>query len=298
MANSIEYVKKYVDNLDEVFRLASCTAILDSPARIVRQGANANEILIPKTSYTGLGNYDRENGYPMGSVKVEYETRTFDYDRGKSFVVDAMDAEESVFKDFGAQMADFVRRLVAPELDAWRFSRYASLPNANKSSETFTDGKSVLKSLQDAVVTLENNEVDLSDAVLFITPANHMAATSVDSYVAQGIFSTFASTVKVPPQRFNSKIELIELDQKNGKNGGFKVASDSKPINYMIIPKRLVIQYNKHVVSKIFKPMEHPGPDGWMFFYRAYGIATAADNASTGILVNTAPGATGGGTKA
>lgn len=291
MANSIEYVKKYVDKLDEVFKLASVTSVLDSRADVVRQGANAHEILIPKTTYTGLGDYSRVDGYSQGNLAVEYETRTFDYDRGNSFAIDAMDAEESVFKAFGAAMADYVRRMVVPEMDAWRFSQYAKLANANKIDETaaFTDGKAVLKSLQDAVVTLENKEVDLSDAVLFITPANHMAATSVDNYVAQGIFSTFSSTVKVPPNRFYTGIELLPLDVKNNKLGGYKAAAGAKPINYMIIPKRLVIQYMKHVVNKIFKPMEHPGADAWLFFYRAYGIATAADNASTGILVNTAP---------
>ena len=47
MANAIELAKSYVPKLDEVYKLASLTAMLDGASDLARQGANANELIIP-----------------------------------------------------------------------------------------------------------------------------------------------------------------------------------------------------------------------------------------------------------
>ena len=70
MANTIELRKQYSTLLDEIYKLASLTAVLDGPNELVREGANANEILIPKMSTQGLANYNKQTGYEAGSVKI------------------------------------------------------------------------------------------------------------------------------------------------------------------------------------------------------------------------------------
>lgn len=50
MANTIALRKQYSTLLDEVYKLSSLTAALDGPNELVKEGANANEILIPKLS--------------------------------------------------------------------------------------------------------------------------------------------------------------------------------------------------------------------------------------------------------
>ena len=54
MANAITLAKQFVPILDEVYKTASLTAKLDGAADLVRAGANANELLIPKLSMQGL----------------------------------------------------------------------------------------------------------------------------------------------------------------------------------------------------------------------------------------------------
>ena len=71
MANVIELRKQYSTLLDEVYKLASLTSVLDGPNNLVKEGANANEILIPKMDMDGLGNYDKQTGYPEGSVTLD-----------------------------------------------------------------------------------------------------------------------------------------------------------------------------------------------------------------------------------
>ena len=62
MPNTIALAKNYTSLLDEVYRNASVTADLTSDDTMSRAGANANEIIYPQISVTGLGEYDRNTG--------------------------------------------------------------------------------------------------------------------------------------------------------------------------------------------------------------------------------------------
>lgn len=95
MANSIEYIKSYTDILDEVYQKASVSKVLDSGRRMVRAGRNAKEIMVPKISVTGLADYTRNEGYKTGAITYEFETKTFNYDRGIRLFADVMDVEEA-----------------------------------------------------------------------------------------------------------------------------------------------------------------------------------------------------------
>ena len=59
MANSITLFKKYIDKLDEVYKQSAKTAVLDGDSALVQMGANTNEIIVPKISMDGLGDYSR-----------------------------------------------------------------------------------------------------------------------------------------------------------------------------------------------------------------------------------------------
>ena len=68
MANTIALRKQYSTLLDEVYKLSSLTSVLDGPNELVREGANANEILIPKMDMDGLADYAKGTGYEAGDV--------------------------------------------------------------------------------------------------------------------------------------------------------------------------------------------------------------------------------------
>ena len=95
MANSIASVQKYTAILDEVYQRASVSSCLNSGRRMVRAGRNAKEIMVPKITVTGLGDYTRNEGYKTGSITYEYETKAFNYDRGIRLFADVMDVEEA-----------------------------------------------------------------------------------------------------------------------------------------------------------------------------------------------------------
>ena len=117
MANNIALAKKYVDLLDEVYKVSSLTSVLDSDMTLSRAGANTNEIVIPKLDMDGLANYSRNSGYVNGDVNLSWETVKFNYERGRMFQVDVMDDEETQNVAFGRLAGEFLRTKVIPELD-------------------------------------------------------------------------------------------------------------------------------------------------------------------------------------
>ena len=66
MPNNIAAIKNYTTILDRVYQREATSSCLNSPARMARAGRNAKEIMIPKISVTGLGDYTRNVGYKTG----------------------------------------------------------------------------------------------------------------------------------------------------------------------------------------------------------------------------------------
>ena len=125
MPNVIELAKQFVPLLDETYQNASLTSDLDGAAELARQGANANELIIPMLSMQGLADYSRNSGYVDGDVSLTNETVKCNFDRGRMFSVDTMDNLETAGIAFGRLAGEFIRTKVVPELDAFRFACYA-----------------------------------------------------------------------------------------------------------------------------------------------------------------------------
>lgn len=284
--NSIALFKKYIDLLDEVYKVASCTSDLDSDPALARAGANANEIIISKISMDGLANYSRNSGYVRGDVSLTHETVQYNYDRGRKFSVDNMDNEESAGLAFGKLSSEFIRTKTVPELDAFRFATYAGASDISVSSANLTSGEAVLAALITAQNKMDEDEVDPNSRHLYITPTLYNLAKNVDTYKSQKVFEDFAGVHKVPQSRFYTAIDLYDGTSEDEKAGGYKKASDGKDINFMIIEKSSVIQYPKHTVNKIITPEENQSDDSWMFFFRAYGLSDIYENKAAGIYLH------------
>lgn len=217
MANTIALRKAYSTMLDEVYKLASLTAVLDGPNELVREGANANEILIPKMSMQGLANYNKQTGYVAGDVTLEYETKKCGYDRGRMFTIDAVDNIETAGVAFGRLSGEFLRTKVVPELDAYRLAGYASIAGVTTVAAALSDGKTALAALRAARGKIENAEANLATCYLFINPTIYGMIEDLDTTASKKAIEGFAGIVKVPEGRFYSKIDLNASGE-----GGFK----------------------------------------------------------------------------
>ena len=284
MANNIQLFKKYIALLDEVYQLSSKSSILDGDASLVQAGKNTNEIIIPKMSLDGLADYSRNSGYTKGNVTLTYETVKFNYDRGRKFVIDAMDDEETAGVAFGKLSSEFIRTKVVPEMDAFRFATYASLVGIGKATGTLADGAAVITALRAAVNKMDEDEVPAEQRVLFITPTLRGMIDDLDTSKSKEVLSKFSSIVEVPQSRFNTQINLLDGTTGGEEAGGFQTTGSD--INFMVVHTPAILQYPKHTVSKIITPEANQDSDGWMFFYRAYGLADAYENKVAGIYVH------------
>ncbi len=299
MANSISLAQQFVPLLDEKYQMESLTSDLDGAADLARQGANANELIIPIMTMQGLGDYSRNSGYVDGDVTLTNETVTCNFDRGRRFTVDTMDNVETAGIAFGQLAGEFIRTKVVPELDAFRFSQYASAEGISTTTgATLSTGDAVIKALRAATTKMDEDEVPMENRYLYITPTLHGLIQDMDTTKSREVLSRFAKVVDVPQTRFYTAIT-----QKNGKvtvtgetgkettddqsAGGYVKADSAKEINFMVIQKSAVIQFQKHVAPKIISPEQNQDADAYKFGYRNVGIAKTYKNKAAGIYLHT-----------
>ena len=286
MANSIQLAKVYTNLLDEVYRQSALTAVLESDASLARQGANANEIIIPKLSMDGLADYSRNSGYVNGDVTLNWETVQFNYERGRMFSVDNMDNEETQNIAFGRLAGEFIRTKVVPELDAFRFAKYAATTGAGVATGALATGAEVIAALRTATSAMDEAEVPMEDRHLFITPTLLGLVEDMDTTKSKEVLSRFASITKVPQTRFYSAIELLDGKTVGEEKGGYKKADGGVELNFEIIHKPATLQFTKHAVPKVISPELNQDADAWKYGYRNYGLCDTYENKTAGIYVH------------
>ena len=286
MANSIALSKIYTNLLDEVYKNSALTAVLESDASLARAGANANEIVIPKLSMSGLADYKRNSGYVNGDVTLNWETVQFNYERGRMFQVDDMDNEETQNIAFGRLAGEFIRTKVVPELDAFRFAKYAAVTGAGAATGTLATGADVIAALRTAISSMDEAEVPMEDRHLFITPTLLGLVEDLDTSKSKEVLSRFATITKVPQTRFYSAIKLNDGTTLGEEAGGYVKASGAVDLNFEIIHKPAVLQFTKHAVPKIISPEQNQDADAWKYGYRNYGLCDTYENKAAGIYVH------------
>lgn len=287
MANSITLFRQYTALLDEVYKQSALTADLDGAADLARQGANANELIIPKISMDGLADYSRNGGYVGGDVTMTNETVACNFDRGRMFTIDTLDNAETAGLAFGRLSGEFIRTKVVPELDAFRFAKYAGISGISTvAGAALSTGADVISALRAATNKMDEDEVPLEGRILYITPTLYGLIQDLDTTKSKEVLGRFAKVVQVPQTRFYTAI-----DQKDGTTagetaGGYAKASGGVNINFMIVHKAAAIQYTKHLDVKTVSPEINQDSDGWKFGYRMVGIADTYENKVAGIYLH------------
>jgi len=281
--NSITLFKKYIPMLDEVYGLASLTSVLDGPADMMREGANAGEIVVPQMTMQGLVGYSRNNGFIDGTVTMSNTTYQCNYERGRMFTVDAMDNAETAGVAFGRLAGEFIRTQVGPEIDAFRIAKYAGTSGIGSAAADLATGADVVAALRVAIGAMDNGEVPLTERYLFITPALYGMVEDLDTIKSRAVLSRFQQIIQVPQTRMYSGVSL-----STSGAGGYSKTSTAKNLNFLAVHKGAVIQYNKHIAPKVVTPEQNPIADAWKFGYRVNGIADVFMNKKAGIYAHTA----------
>ena len=292
MSNNIALTTKYLPILDEVYKVEARSSILDAPAALVQETADAKEVRIAKIALSGAGDYDRTTGFVQGDVTLEWQTHTFTHDRGRTFSVDNMDDQEALGLVAMNVMSTYLRTKQAPETDAVRFAQYCDAAGA-KVTGTLS-AANIKAALRTAITTMEEKEVSRDNMILFMTPtvlgyledalARNIpnAEGNIDGRVRiwDGI-----TIVTVPQTRFNTDITLLDGKTAGQTAGGYTTAGSD--INFLLIDRVAVIQIAKHAKIREFAPDVNQTADAWKFDYRLYHDAWVLENKVDGIYAHT-----------
>jgi len=293
MTTSIALAEKFQPILDEVYKREVLTARLDGQTKPV-DFMGANVVKVFKTSVVGLGTYSRSTGYPAGDVTGTWEALTLAASRGRAFSIDRMDDEESLGMAFGTLANEFIRTQVAPEVDAYRFSKYASWSGISSPSEAaLTTAAGVLAAFDVAMGQMDADEVPSEGRVLYAaSPIYNLLKAAIsrslgnETSADRRLFTLDnVDVVSVPQTRFYKGITLDAGGSSNA--GGYaKTGSTGRDLNFVLIHPSAVLQASKHADLKIFTPEENQSADAWLLQYRLYHDAFVYDNKVDGVYAH------------
>lgn len=290
--NSIALASKYLPILDEIYKAGSKTAIFDTDVERVRW-EGAKTVYLYGADPVGLANYSRNAGFVPGDVDGAWTSYEITQDRGRSFMVDVMDNDETLGMAFGTLVGEFERTEVIPELDAYRFAKYAAAATGtNKVTETLSAANATIASIDSATAILDDKEVPYEGRVLFVTPSTYklikggvtrMVMNRDDNVNYNIEMYNDMRVITVPSGRFHTSV-TINAPTTSAGAGGF--TAGGQIMNYMIVHPSAIIQVVKHAVPRIFSPEVNQEADAWKFDYRVYHDAFVKANKVNGIFVS------------
>lgn len=284
--NNIELSTVYLPLLDEVYKNEAKTSVLDGDQATIKKGQNG-EIKVAKLDMDGLGDFDRNSGYTEGTSKLTWETIKYDKERSQKLKVDRLDNEESLGVAVAKLSSEFLRTKVAPETDAARIAKIASVEGVSKKEETITTGDEMYKALRAGTNKQDEDEVSTENRILFITPTGKALIDDLETYKSKTVMSRFSQVIEVPQTRMYTAITLNTGEE----NYGYKKAEGAADINFMIVERSAAVTAMDQFI-KYFSPDEDQNGDSHVFPYRNYNLyGHVYENKLAGVYVSHKPAA-------
>lgn len=279
--NNIQLSTVYLPLLDEVYKNEVKTSILDGDQATIKKGQNG-EIKVAKLDMDGLGDFDRNSGYTEGTSKLTWETIKYDKERSQKLKVDRLDNEESLGIAVAKLSSEFLRTKVAPETDAARIAKIASVEGVTKKEETITTGDEMYKALRAGTNKMDEDEVSTENRILFITPTGKALIDDLETYKSKSVMSRFSQVIEVPQTRMYTAITLNTGEE----NYGYKKADGAADINFMIVERSAAVTAMDQFI-KYFSPDEDQNGDSHVFPYRNYNLyGHVYENKLAGVYVS------------
>ncbi|NLK37016.1 MAG: hypothetical protein GX299_02905 [Epulopiscium sp.] len=299
--NTMEYASIFMEALDGQLLEGATSGWMEANAGQV-QYSGGSTVKIPKISLNGLGNYDRDAGFAQGAVTLCYESKQLTQDRGRTFQLDAIDVDETNFAAVaGNVMGEFQRTKVIPEIDAYRYSKIASLAaEAGKVTEYTPTASTVLSKLMEEITDLKDAVGDSGEIV--VTMSAKIAgmldmAKGGNNIIDYGEFKQGNATlrvrsidgspiIRVPSARLKTAYQFYDGVSEGMKEGGFAPTEDAQNINWILAVRHVPIAVSKTDVTRIFDPLTNQNANAWKIDYRKYHDIWIPDNGMEGIRVS------------
>lgn len=283
--NSLAYATQLQKKLDASATLGLTSGWMDANARQVEYNGG-NKIKMPDINTTGLKDYDRDKGYPEGSVTLTLKQYDMTMDRGTSFQLDAMDVDETNFiANATAVVGDFQKEQVLPEIDAYRYSKlYALLKEAGKMTMYTAEEKTVMDALLADIGMIRDEIGEEIPLVISIALKVKTILEKDDKFAKRldvadfkaGVINTRLKQIDncylkpVPSARMKTSYVFRDGKSEGQEDGGFAPGESSKQINWIITAQDAPIAVTKQDKMKIIDPETYQKADAWFIGYRRY----------------------------
>lgn len=288
--NTITLAQKYLPILDEVYKRESLTSMFDTAQA---EFVGANTVQLFNYDSVGMANYSRDAGYVMGNITAGWEDYTISQDRGRAFQIDAMSNEETLGMTLASALSEEERVHIIPEVDAYRFSKWAGTAGVSSATGTITVGTTnVADLIAAAEAQMDNDEVPYEGRVLYVSPKAYQALkgnierriiNSENNVNTNVEFFDDMQIIRVPQGRFVDAITLNAPTTAAGQ-GGYTASGNN--INFMIVHPSAIMQVMKHRVLRVFNPNENIEADAFRVNLRYYHDTWVKDNKVKGIYVH------------
>lgn len=250
----------------------------------------------------GLGNYDRNLGYPGGNITGSKQKFELTMDRGREFKIDSADHDETGFLvTAAAAMVKFQDKWVVPEVDSYRYSKIFKevsakagsnvLPDAIKAStitdqlaDDITQLRDVIGSVPLAVIMSGNTqkyfgrEFDRGlDYMNFLMGELHTKVKNLDG-------NPF---MIIPSARLMTEYTYYDGVTPGQQQGGFAPAASAGKMKWIITPVTAPVAVGKIDKMRAFTPEEYQQADAWKVDYRLYHDLWMTQDACDQTLIRT-----------
>lgn len=282
--NNIEFSKVMQRELDRHAVVGLTSGWMENNAKdLIYTGGD--EVKIPEMSTQGLANYDRDKGFVRGGVTVKYNTYKMTQDRGRSFLIDSMDVNESNFVATAANvMKTFQETQVIPEIDAYRYSKlYAIAQAASRTESVNITAENVVAKLRGDIRKVQN-KVGTNVKLVITMPLDILGLLEENDkfkhHISVGEFKQGEVNLTIkkldthaiitPPSDRLKTLYDIKTGESGQEAGGLVANGSAKDINWIIAAETTPMAVSKTDKTRVFDPDTNQGADAWKIDYRKY----------------------------
>lgn len=302
LGNDITAITKFItEKLDEILVQEAKTNGMQADPAFVRATGTAGTVKLATMLTTGLGNYSKIKGYPVGGVQLSWQEYQLTNDRAISATIDRRDEMGTDgMVTAAAALAEVMRAEAIPEIDATRMAQlFAALnaqnaTNANVVTEAAPTKANILSKIQAGLDYVSNNTgVDEGMTIYVNQSLKSILKGSSEMTVTRDIQSgkTGLSTtvteidgnkiVYVPANRMKTKIDLADgftnaltdgtdLATIDRTKYGFAPNANAKDIQFAIVAPGVANAVTAINASKVIPAEVNQKFDGDTFMYRIF----------------------------
>lgn len=281
--NTLEFRTSMSEELDKAIVQGATVGFFEDNllrARFV----GAKTVLIPEVDMSGLGDYDRDNGFVQGAIAITSDPFTLTQDRARTFQLDREDNDETGIANLAGQvLGEFVRTKVVPEVDAYCLSKiggYAATEGQTVTGDPASEAYAMFAQALGEV----RDEIGYEEELVCFMDGTFLRALQASPEVDRQISLTDLKKGEVHTQvRTLDDVKLLPVPasrmktaytfQSGGEGeeeGGFMPANTAKSIGFLLVPKRACSLVKKSETLRTFSPEQNIKADAWKFDYRLY----------------------------